>query len=223
MNQNSVLTPLSVQYMVSCGPQYSMETEHRVALLGCNRGATAQGMDFIREYGLELEVHMPYIRQDSQCPIEMETPRKKKGYIRPNVKPPIRLGRNTKQLDLALKAGPLIMSMRYPDGMLSFGGGMVEHCKEAGRHAVLLVGNAIEDGVEYLILKNSFGSDWGDKGYFKLMRSSIPECVREFVIPQMNFPSDKSQSRRIKAYLASRDAAPSQSGDSQPSLENLFQ
>lgn len=47
-----------------------------------------------------------------------------------------------------------------------------------GGHAVKLIGWGREKGVDYWLAANSWGRDWGIKGFFKIRRGAN-ECLME--------------------------------------------
>jgi C1A family cysteine protease len=63
---------------------------------------------------------------------------------------------------VAIEADKKILQ-QYTDGVI-----IGDACGTDLDHAVLAVGYGEENGVEYFLVKNSWGAAWGDKGYFKV-------------------------------------------------------
>ena len=58
----------------------------------------------------------------------------------------------------------------------SYASGVFDGCTSTSEnHAVTVVGYGTEDGLDYWLVKNSWGTNWGDNGYIKIARGSS-EC-----------------------------------------------
>jgi len=71
----------------------------------------------------------------------------------------------------AMANGPLAVGIDAASIKFSFytsGIYTADECGTAIDHAVLLVGYGSENGQEYWIMKNSWGSSWGEDGYMRM-------------------------------------------------------
>ena len=74
--------------------------------------------------------------------------------------------------------GPFAVGFEVLNDFMKYKGGIYRHTGltdrfnpwEITNHAVLVVGYGVEDGVPFWIVKNSWGEDWGEKGYFRIIR-----------------------------------------------------
>ena len=75
-------------------------------------------------------------------------------------------------LALALQKGPVSIGVDASGlGMKFYKKGIIKKwCGIDIDHAVLLVGYGTEKGVDYWLVKNSWGESWGENGYFRVLR-----------------------------------------------------
>ncbi|XP_076439041.1 cathepsin B-like [Babylonia areolata] len=73
--------------------------------------------------------------------------------------------------------GPIEVSYEVYSDFLGYKSGVYQHVSGSflGLHAVKLLGWGVEDGTPYWLVANSWNTDWGDDGYFKILRGSN-EC-----------------------------------------------
>jgi len=73
--------------------------------------------------------------------------------------------------------GPVEAAFTVYADFLSYKSGVYKHVtgSEDGGHAIKILGWGVENGEDYWLVANSWNSDWGDKGFFKILRGSN-EC-----------------------------------------------
>ncbi len=73
--------------------------------------------------------------------------------------------------------GPVEAAYTVYEDFVSYKTGVYQHVtgQVLGGHAVKILGWGTENGTPYWLVANSWNADWGDKGFFKILRGS-DEC-----------------------------------------------
>jgi cathepsin B len=76
-----------------------------------------------------------------------------------------------------LKNGPVEADFSVYDDFLSYKSGVYQRHSDnmLGGHAIRILGWGVEDKTPYWLVANSWNTDWGDNGYFKIVRGTN-EC-----------------------------------------------
>jgi C1A family cysteine protease len=155
------LVSISEQQLVDCaGPQGNA---------GCNGGLMDFAFTYAETNAMETEAEYPYTAKDGTCTsaggaIEV------KDFTDVAPKSPSALAAAVAEgpVSIAIDAGSPLFSLYH-------GGIMKRFCGQSLDHGVLLVGYGSEKGTDYWLVKNSWGPTWGEKGYFRILRSMDKE------------------------------------------------
>lgn len=142
---------------------------------------------YAQDVGVVLEQCSPYEGKDDVCRTKPQCARHYTAYYR--YVGGYFGGCNEEEMKLALvKGGPLVVGLEVYDDFLHYKGGVYHHTGltdrfnplELTNHAVLLVGYGedAQTGEKYWTVKNSWGVEWGEGGYFRIRRGQ-DECAIE--------------------------------------------
>lgn len=75
--------------------------------------------------------------------------------------------------------GPIAAAISTSQTFQNYKSGVMDYpdCFPAPNHAVLIVGYGTENGTDYWLIRNDWGTDWGIEGYGKMARNKGNQCV----------------------------------------------
>jgi len=73
--------------------------------------------------------------------------------------------------------GPVVATFEVYSDFYTYQSGVYQHVSgdDEGGHAVKFIGWGTENGTDYWLVANSWNEDWGDQGFFKIIRG-VDEC-----------------------------------------------
>lgn len=73
--------------------------------------------------------------------------------------------------------GPVTGAFTVYEDFLSYKSGVYQHKtgKALGGHAIKVIGWGTEEGLDYWLVMNSWNTDWGDEGLFKIVQDEIEQ------------------------------------------------
>eukprot|EP01059_Diplonema_ambulator_P017484 TRINITY_DN29499_c0_g1_i1.p1 TRINITY_DN29499_c0_g1~~TRINITY_DN29499_c0_g1_i1.p1 ORF type:complete len:318 (+),score=78.59 TRINITY_DN29499_c0_g1_i1:43-996(+) len=156
------LVNLSQQYFVSC------ETKDQD---GCNGGWPYRAMEYAAQTGVPTLDSYPYVSQNGTNPSCQHS----YTLATANVTGYTSLPHSETQMAAILAASGPISVCLYADDTVwwPYTGGIMSNCpQKPTTHCVLIVGYGSSNGEDYWLIKNSWGTGWGENGYLRLQRGS---------------------------------------------------
>lgn len=156
----NILVSLSEQQLMDCSTSFGNQ--------GCDGGLMTSGYEYVKKFGLTSFNNYPYTARDGQCNTAREKLRvatiSKYTVVAPN-KDALLEAASKQPVSVAVEANQLSWQF-YFGGIVRF------DCGTRLDHGVLVAGYNLDHSTPYWIVKNSWGSSWGESGYLKIEVSS---------------------------------------------------
>ncbi|KAF5291933.1 hypothetical protein FQA39_LY14165 [Lamprigera yunnana] len=191
---------LSAQNLLSCNDRGQQS---------CSGGYLDKAWLFLRKYGLVDEHCYPYVGHDENCRIPKRSNlltarcnlplnvRRKEKY---KVGPAYRLANETDIMYEIMASGSVQATMKVYHDFFTYRSGIYKHTElspsdRTGYHSVRILGWGEENDYygrvqKYWKVANSWGEEWGERGYFRIARGT-DECeIESFVLGAWPFMVD---------------------------------
>lgn len=169
---------LSEQQLVDCDKDIHEDNEGNA---GCNGGLMDWAIQYLEKQGAVSDQAYPYKGRDNKCSYNSaDVVAKVNGYHF--------VEKNEAQIKQAIfENGPYSIAINATPLQFYFWGIFNPWfeflCSPTSlNHGVVVVGYGVEGNTKYWIIRNSWGSGWGESGYFRLIAGKNACGVSEFVV-----------------------------------------
>jgi len=168
------LPVLSQQQLVDCDHECMIYQGEESCDEGCNGGLMPNAFTYAIKYGMESAGDYPYTGRSGTCKYDAT---KAKYKFTSQVK----VEANEEAMVAAINdLGPLSVAVCASSWSFYSGGIFDSNCCTTLNHGVTIVGYGADNGKQYWIIRNSWGTSWGISGYMKLARGHNRCAVNDF-------------------------------------------
>mmetsp|Transcript_21486 Transcript_21486/g.55816 ORF Transcript_21486/g.55816 Transcript_21486/m.55816 type:complete len:249 (-) Transcript_21486:64-810(-) len=161
---------LSPEQLVSCDWEGNM---------GCNGGIPHLAWDYFEAFGIVSDSCFPYSAGTGSAPKCAKTCADGQPWTTHKTKLFSTKGYSgVEAIQTAIMtSGPVEGTISVYKDFMSYTSGVYEHTTGdyLGGHAIRMVGWGTENGTDYWLVANSWGTTWGEEGFFKIRRGTN-EC-----------------------------------------------
>jgi len=185
--------------LISLSEQQLMDCSRPEGDISCSGGLMDDAFKYVEDnHGLDTEADYPYKMKDETCRKRKErihvSSIKSFHDITPNDEEAIARAVLIGAVSVAIEADQ-VSFMLYRSGVYT------AKCGIALDHGVLIVGyGTSKEGLDYWIVKNSWGEKWGEQGYFLLERNIEDPSGKCGIALQPSYPIAGPQPKHYPTY-----------------------
>lgn len=139
---------------------------------GCNGGGIVEPFKWMQNTGIVTDSCFPYVSGNGQVPSCIKSCVNGEQFIKYKCKPgSIKEYESVAQeMEELYEHGPVDTGFNVYEDFKYYKSGIYEHKtgNYLGGHAVKVIGFGVENGVKFWICANSWGTAWGEDGFFRI-------------------------------------------------------
>jgi len=172
---------LATKKLVSLSEQNLVDCSKQQGNFGCGGGWPFDSYEYVirDSEGLDTEASYPYAGVDQTCaynPSTVGATATAFAILTPDNEAGLQ--------DAVANVGPISVCINANGNFMSYEGGVFDDSTctsdfDSIDHCVLAVGYGTDSasGKDYWLVKNSWNTSWGDKGYIKMVRNKMNQCA----------------------------------------------